>query len=158
MRTIRYENVALLAMAAIFSVVATVVLSGFLEPSQPPAVAAVQIGEPRENAAAIRDAGKAEPARRADARKRADRGPGGTSPRPDDGPAAESRGSSAGVSSAPAGPRTQAPSRAGSPAPSKQRSASPEPQQAPLLPIAPADPDDPEDDAAEASEADDDVD
>ena len=38
----------MLVVAVIFSAIAIPVLSGFLEPSQPPAVAAVQIGDPRD--------------------------------------------------------------------------------------------------------------
>jgi hypothetical protein len=55
---IRNETSLILVVAVIFSAVAIPVLSGFLEPSQPPAVAAVQIGEPPESAsAAARDDG-----------------------------------------------------------------------------------------------------
>lgn len=43
---IRNETSLVLVVAVIFSGVAIPVLSGFLEPSQPPAVAAVQIGDP----------------------------------------------------------------------------------------------------------------
>jgi hypothetical protein len=43
---IRNETSLVLVIAVIFSGVAIPVLSGFLEPSQPPAVAAVQIGDP----------------------------------------------------------------------------------------------------------------
>ena len=45
---IRNETSLVLVVAVIFSAVAIPVLSGFLEPSQPPAVAAVQIGDPRD--------------------------------------------------------------------------------------------------------------
>jgi hypothetical protein len=45
---IRNEASFVLVVAAVFSAVAIPVLSGFLEPSQPPAVAAVQIGDPRD--------------------------------------------------------------------------------------------------------------
>jgi hypothetical protein len=45
---IRNETSLVLAVAVIFSGVAIPVLSGFLEPSQPPAVATVQIGDPRD--------------------------------------------------------------------------------------------------------------
>jgi hypothetical protein len=46
---IRNETSLVLVVAVVFSAVAIPVLSGFLEPSQPPAVAAIQIGEPRES-------------------------------------------------------------------------------------------------------------
>jgi hypothetical protein len=46
---IRNETSLVLIVAVIFSAIAIPALSGFLEPSQPPAVAAVQIGEPRED-------------------------------------------------------------------------------------------------------------
>jgi hypothetical protein len=46
---IRNETSLVLVVAVIFSAVAIPVLSGFLEPSQPPAVAAVQIGDPRDS-------------------------------------------------------------------------------------------------------------
>jgi hypothetical protein len=52
---IRNETSLVLVVAVIFSAVAIPVLSGFLEPSQPPAVAVVQIGQPRDAAAAPRD-------------------------------------------------------------------------------------------------------
>ena len=45
---IRNETSLVLVVAVIFSAVAIPVMSGFLEPSQPPAVAAVQIGDPRD--------------------------------------------------------------------------------------------------------------
>ena len=45
---IRNEASFVLVVAMIFSAIAIPVLSGFLEPSQPPAVAAVQIGDPRD--------------------------------------------------------------------------------------------------------------
>lgn len=45
---IRNETSLVLVVAVIFSAVAIPVLSGFLEPSQPPAVAAVQIGDPSD--------------------------------------------------------------------------------------------------------------
>lgn len=45
---IRNETSLVLVVAVILSAVAIPVLSGFLEPSQPPAVAAVQIGDPRD--------------------------------------------------------------------------------------------------------------
>jgi hypothetical protein len=45
---IRNEASFVLVVAVIFSAVAIPVLSGFLEPSQPPAVAAVQIEDPRD--------------------------------------------------------------------------------------------------------------
>lgn len=44
---IRNETSLVLVVAVIFSAVAIPVLSGFLEPSQPPAVAAIVIGDPR---------------------------------------------------------------------------------------------------------------
>jgi hypothetical protein len=44
---IRNETSLVLVIAVLFSAVAIPVLSGFLEPSQPPAVAAVQIGDPQ---------------------------------------------------------------------------------------------------------------
>jgi hypothetical protein len=47
---IRNEASFVLVVAVIFSAVAIPVLSGFLEPSQPPAVAAVEIGDPRDGA------------------------------------------------------------------------------------------------------------
>jgi hypothetical protein len=47
---IRNETSLVLVVAVIFTAVAIPVLSGFLEPSQPPAVAAVQIGDPRDGA------------------------------------------------------------------------------------------------------------
>jgi hypothetical protein len=53
---IRNETSLILVVAVILSAVAIPVLSGFLEPSQPPAVAAVQIGDPRD-----RDDGAAAP-------------------------------------------------------------------------------------------------
>jgi hypothetical protein len=56
---IRNETSLVLVVAVIFSAVAIPVLSGFLEPSQPPAVAAIEIGDPREGDAARDDgAGK----------------------------------------------------------------------------------------------------
>jgi hypothetical protein len=45
---VRNETSLILVVAVIFSAIAIPVLSGFLEPSQPPAVAAVQIGDPRD--------------------------------------------------------------------------------------------------------------
>ena len=54
---IRNETSLVLVVAVIFSAVAIPVMSGFLEPSQPPAVAAVQIGDPRD-----RDATEPRPA------------------------------------------------------------------------------------------------
>ena len=47
----RNEASLLLVIAAIVSGAAIAILSGFLEPSQPPAVAAIQIGDPRDNVA-----------------------------------------------------------------------------------------------------------
>ena len=49
---IRNETSLVLVVAVIFTAVAIPVLSGFLEPSQPPAVAAVEIGDPRDGDAA----------------------------------------------------------------------------------------------------------
>jgi hypothetical protein len=48
---IRNETSLVLIVAVIFSAIAIPVLSGFLEPSQPPAVAAVQIGDGTGDAA-----------------------------------------------------------------------------------------------------------
>jgi hypothetical protein len=45
---IRNETSLVLVVAVIFSAIAIPALSGFLEPSQPPAVAAVQIGNPSD--------------------------------------------------------------------------------------------------------------
>ena len=53
---IRNETSLVLVVAVIFSAVAIPVLSGFLEPSQPPAVAAIEIGDPRDGDA-VRDDG-----------------------------------------------------------------------------------------------------
>src|SRR5688572_2825858 len=53
---IRNETSLVLVVAVIFSAVSIPVLSGFLEPSQPPAVAAVEIGDPSDGDAA-RDGG-----------------------------------------------------------------------------------------------------
>jgi hypothetical protein len=62
---IRNETSLVLVVAVIFSAVAIPVLSGFLEPSQPPAVGAVQIGTPREAAGgAVRDDGAPAPSER----------------------------------------------------------------------------------------------
>ena len=47
---IRNETSLVLVVAVVLSAVAIPVMSGFLEPSQPPAVAAVQIGDPRDAA------------------------------------------------------------------------------------------------------------
>ncbi len=58
---IRNETSLVLVVAVIFSGVAIPVLSGFLEPSQPPAVAAVQIGDPRDGASRDDGAPAAEP-------------------------------------------------------------------------------------------------
>jgi hypothetical protein len=44
------ETSLVLVVAVVLSAVAIPVMSGFLEPSQPPAVAAVQIGDPRDRA------------------------------------------------------------------------------------------------------------
>jgi hypothetical protein len=45
---IRNETSLVLLVAVVFSAITIPALSGFLEPSQPPAVAAVQIGDPRD--------------------------------------------------------------------------------------------------------------
>jgi hypothetical protein len=45
---LRNETSLVLVVAVILSAVAIPVFSGFLEPSQPPAVAAVQIADPRD--------------------------------------------------------------------------------------------------------------
>jgi hypothetical protein len=58
---IRNETSLVLAIAVIFSAVAIPVLSGFLEPSQPPAVAAVQIGDPRDRSSGKDDSPSAQP-------------------------------------------------------------------------------------------------
>jgi hypothetical protein len=61
MSPIRNETSLVLVVAVIFSAIAIPALSGFLEPSQPPAVAAVQIGDPRDgNGDPARDDGAAE--------------------------------------------------------------------------------------------------
>jgi hypothetical protein len=49
MKPIRNETSLVLAVAVLFSAIAIPALSGFLEPSQPPAVAAVQVGNPRDD-------------------------------------------------------------------------------------------------------------
>jgi hypothetical protein len=49
------ETALVLLVAALFSAGAIAFLSGFLEPSQPPGVGAVKIGEPREGALAARE-------------------------------------------------------------------------------------------------------
>jgi hypothetical protein len=73
---IRNETSLVLVVAVIFSAVAIPVLSGFLEPSKPPAVAAIQIGDPRDGDA-VRDDGasgkrtKRPPADSSPARRRA---------------------------------------------------------------------------------------
>jgi hypothetical protein len=61
---VRNETSLIFVVAVIFSAIAIPVLSGFLEPSQPPAVAAVQIGDPRDRP--VRDDGA--PARGPEAR------------------------------------------------------------------------------------------
>jgi hypothetical protein len=61
---IRNETSLVLVVAVIFSAVAIPVLSGFLEPSQPPAVAAVVIGDPRERDAARDDGASGKPTER----------------------------------------------------------------------------------------------
>jgi hypothetical protein len=50
---IRNETSLVLGVAVVFSAIAIPALSGFLEPSQPPAVGAVQIGQPRDGANAV---------------------------------------------------------------------------------------------------------
>jgi hypothetical protein len=55
MNPIRNETSLILVVAVTFSAIAIPALSGFLEPSQPPAVAAVQIGDPRDGDAARGD-------------------------------------------------------------------------------------------------------
>jgi hypothetical protein len=143
MRTIRYENVALLTMAAIFSVVATVVLSGFLEPSQPPAVAAVEIGEPRDGQESARERGE-RPRRGGAEGTRAERG------QAERGQAVRTRAERTRAE------RRRAERRQGAaPAQQARPEPAPEAQPAPLLPIAPAEPDD---DAGEAADAADDAD
>jgi hypothetical protein len=71
---IRNETSLVLVVAVIFSGVAIPVLSGFLEPSQPPAVAAVQIGTPHDDAGNARDGAPATEPRRDQAQRRR-RGP-----------------------------------------------------------------------------------
>jgi hypothetical protein len=130
MRKIRYENVALLALAAAFSVVATVVLSGFLEPSQPPAVAAVEIGAPSES----------QPREgRGDARERGER--------PSRGGAERRRGERRQADRSEAD-RTPTAASAAQPRPQP----APQPRPAPPLSTAPAERDD---DAGEPADADD---
>ena len=51
-KTLPNETALVLLVAALFSAGAIAFLSGFLEPSQPPGVGAVKIGEPREGAPA----------------------------------------------------------------------------------------------------------
>jgi hypothetical protein len=73
---LRNETSLVLVVAVIFSAVAIPVLSGFLEPSQPPAVAAVQIGDPRDSGgddgapATEPDTGEPRPAGDAQAKRR----------------------------------------------------------------------------------------
>jgi hypothetical protein len=50
------ETALVLLVAALFSAGAIALLSGFLEPSQPPGVGAVKIGEPRNGVPAADDA------------------------------------------------------------------------------------------------------
>lgn len=59
-KTLPNETALVLIVAALFSAGAIAVLSGFLEPSQPPGVGAVKIGEPREGAPAADDRGARE--------------------------------------------------------------------------------------------------
>jgi hypothetical protein len=119
---IRNETSLVLVVAVIFSAVAIPVLSGFLEPSQPPAVAAVQIGDPRAG-----DAG----------------GDGGDAGR-DGGDAARDGGAPAG----PSEPRsdTREPRPAGDVQAQRRRSA---PRRADPAPPAQSAPSAPADDAAE---------
>jgi hypothetical protein len=49
-KAIRNETALLLVIAALFSAAAIPVMDGLLEPSQPPAVAAVEIGQPGDGA------------------------------------------------------------------------------------------------------------
>jgi hypothetical protein len=59
---IRNETSLVLMVAVIFSAIAIPALSGFLEPSQPPAVASVQIGNPHDGGGnAVRDDGAPAP-------------------------------------------------------------------------------------------------
>lgn len=51
----RHETTLLLVAAAIFTAAAIQVFSAFVEPSQPPAVAAVELGDPRDIADSKRD-------------------------------------------------------------------------------------------------------
>ena len=82
---IRNETSLVLVVAVIFSAVAIPVLSGFLEPSQPPAVAAVQIGDPSDGDDGAPDTGEPRPAdddqakRRRPAPRPADSAPPGKS-------------------------------------------------------------------------------
>jgi hypothetical protein len=76
MSPIRNETSLVLVVAVVFSAIAIPALSGFLEPSQPPAVAAVQIGDPGD--------GGGEAAR--------DDGAPAGSPEPDPQPEPEARG------------------------------------------------------------------
>ena len=80
-KTLPNETALVLLAAALFSAGAIALLSGFLEPSQPPGVGAVKIGEPVEGAAAADDRGAGEgranpqvPARE-DGRQKATPGP-----------------------------------------------------------------------------------
>jgi hypothetical protein len=56
-KTLPNETALVLLVAALFSAGAIAFLSGFLEPSQPPGVRAVEIGEPRKAPAATDDSG-----------------------------------------------------------------------------------------------------
>lgn len=94
---IRNETSLVLVVAVIFSAVAIPVLSGFLEPSQPPAVAAVQIGVPRDSdATEPRPADDDQAKRRRPAPRPADAAPPAKSARaaPADGAAEDDGGES----------------------------------------------------------------
>lgn len=76
----RNYTALLLTIAAIFSAAAIQVFSGFLEPSQPPAVAVVQMGGPRDDADGERRA--AERRETQSPRSRSVRSPGPGQPAP----------------------------------------------------------------------------
>jgi hypothetical protein len=67
---IRNETSLVLVVAVIFTAVAIPVLSGFLEPSQPPAVAAVEIEDPRDGDAARDGSAPGKPTERQPAKRR----------------------------------------------------------------------------------------
>jgi hypothetical protein len=54
---VRNDTSVLLIIAAIFTGATIPVMSGFLEPSQPPAVEAVEVGMPEDDSAGARKAG-----------------------------------------------------------------------------------------------------